>query len=600
MRLKKRRFLMIGNTYETSFDAMGRPSRVAYQQPAAEGGATIEVARNAVYDAAGRLVSLERPSALNVVDRWMGKILYGATLAAETRQYNVRGQMTRQSFNGIDIQYIFPSVNNDGRVERRVFTGPGVSEDVSYTYDVLGRLTRAETAGAEWGQGFVYDGFGNLTQKNVVKGSALAMSLVVNGATNRVAGWTYDANGNVTQSPQGWYSYDAANRLVWAQSAAGTEAYGYAGNNQRVWKKRDGTMEVYFYLPDGRLVATYERIWRWAPDFPNEWCLKRVGERVWFAGTLLTVDGERVYTDRLGSVVRRGTQVYRYYPHGEPFGTNPVTTGPHFATYERDQVAGLDQAWNRGYLPTYGRFAQADPYQASGGAGDPGSWNRYGYVVGDPVNYRDPTGLIRLTVEYCNAYPGDPDCRLHPKGDGWLDCYQHRYWDPEIRGRCLMMEYLAYLAPPPREERPRPQEPICAIELWYRPTQMRAMNHAYLRLLIEFEGESTEVIVEAGPERDTVGDWGLLIRRNYPEVSVPGGAGNRQWGSSLKERTYCADAARIQNAVGTYENNLVPYRPIAGPNRNSFINWVMQTARISHFWGSAPPDTWAWSIPLYP
>jgi hypothetical protein len=126
------------------------------------------------------------------------------------------------------------------------------------------------------------------------------------------------------------------------------------------------------------------------------------------------------------------------------------------------------------------------------------------------------------------------------------------------------------------------------------------MNHAYLRLLIEFEGESTEVIVEAGPERDTVGDWGLLIRRNYPEVSVPGGAGNRQWGSSLKERTYCADAARIQNAVGTYENNLVPYRPIAGPNRNSFINWVMQTARISHFWGSAPPDTWAWSIPLYP
>jgi RHS repeat-associated protein len=109
-----------------------------------------------------------------------------------------------------------------------------------------------------------------------------------------------------------------------------------------------------------------------------------------------------VYTDRLGSVVRRGTQVYRYYPHGEPFGTNPVTAGPHFATYERDQVAGLDQAWNRGYLPTYGRFAQADPYQASGGPKDPGSWNRYGYTRGDPVNRYDPPGLADFsTTGYC-------------------------------------------------------------------------------------------------------------------------------------------------------------------------------------------------------
>jgi RHS repeat-associated protein len=179
-------------------------------------------------------------------------------------------------------------------------------------------------------------------------------------------------------------------------------------------------MEVYFYLPDGRLVATYERIWRWAPDFPNEWCLKRVGERVWFAGTLLTVDGERVYTDRLGSVVRRGTQVYRYYPHGEPFGTNPVTTGPHFATYERDQVAGLDQAWNRGYLPTYGRFAQGDPYQASGGAGDPGSWNRYGYVGGDPVNFYDPPGLF-MAVPQPNGHSlshGIPNAGGFPLGGG--------------------------------------------------------------------------------------------------------------------------------------------------------------------------------------
>jgi RHS repeat-associated protein len=305
--------------------------------------------------------------------------------------------MTRQTFNGIDIQYIFPAANNDGRVERRVFTASGVSEDVSYSYDVLGRLTRAETAGAEWGQAFVYDGLGNLVQKNVAKGSAPAMSLTVNGATNRVTGWSYDANGNVTQGPLGTYAYDSVNRLTRADTAWGYEEYGYAANNQRLWKtKSDGTMEVYFYLPDGRLVATYERIWRY---YPTEWCLKRTSERVWFGGTLLVADRAAVYTDRLGSVVSRGTpgttEVYRYYPHGEAFAGNPSTTGPHFGTYDRDQHAGLDQAWNRGYLNAYGRSAQADPYQASGGAGEPGSWNRYGYVQGDPVNFHDPRGLMQ-------------------------------------------------------------------------------------------------------------------------------------------------------------------------------------------------------------
>jgi hypothetical protein len=36
-----------------------------------------------------------------------------------------------------------------------------------------------------------------------------------------------------------------------------------------------------------------------------------------------------------------------------------------------------------------------DPYKASAGASDPGSWNRYAYVGGDPINYKDSTGLYR-------------------------------------------------------------------------------------------------------------------------------------------------------------------------------------------------------------
>ncbi|MCC7497811.1 MAG: hypothetical protein IT160_09550 [Bryobacterales bacterium] len=50
-------------------------------------------------------------------------------------------------------------------------------------------------------------------------------------------------------------------------------------------------------------------------------------------------------------------------------------------------------AMNREYSAAYGRFLTPDPYMASGGVADPGSWNRYAYTQGDPVNYTDPSGL---------------------------------------------------------------------------------------------------------------------------------------------------------------------------------------------------------------
>ncbi|HLH43877.1 MAG TPA: RHS repeat-associated core domain-containing protein, partial [Bryobacteraceae bacterium] len=57
---------------------------------------------------------------------------------------------------------------------------------------------------------------------------------------------------------------------------------------------------------------------------------------------------------------------------------------------------GLDYADQRYYQPGMGRFLTADPYMANnGGSGepsDPGSWNRFAYVGGDPVNLTDPDG----------------------------------------------------------------------------------------------------------------------------------------------------------------------------------------------------------------
>lgn len=62
----------------------------------------------------------------------------------------------------------------------------GVTEEMNYTYDALNRLVRAETTGAGWRNAYTYDGFGNLTGKTVVKGTAPYLSVLVNGATNRL------------------------------------------------------------------------------------------------------------------------------------------------------------------------------------------------------------------------------------------------------------------------------------------------------------------------------------------------------------------------------------------------------------------------------
>ena len=86
-----------------------------------------------------------------------------------------------------------------------------------------------------------------------------------------------------------------------------------------------------------------------------------------------------------------------HYPYGEQKGG----TVPSFATYTRDTFTNLDYAINRYYSATTGRFLSPDPYQPSGGPANPGSWNRYSYVQGDPVNWNDPSGLQRISPAYC-------------------------------------------------------------------------------------------------------------------------------------------------------------------------------------------------------
>jgi len=76
-------------------------------------------------------------------------------------------------------------------------------------------------------------------------------------------------------------------------------------------------------------------------------------------------------------------------------------------------VNALRAADNRYYSNAYGRFMTPDRYRKSANPNAPQSWNRYAYVVGDPTNNNDPTGLCVIDgVEYPD---GGDEC---PNGTG--------------------------------------------------------------------------------------------------------------------------------------------------------------------------------------
>jgi RHS repeat-associated protein len=111
----------------------------------------------------------------------------------------------------------------------------------------------------------------------------------------------------------------------------------------------------------------------------------------YFGGKLLKNAGGYVNRDRLGSIGK-------FFPYGQERPSATTNGKEKFATYTRDAETGLDYAVNRYHSSGEGRFLSPDPYINSAGLGSPGSWNRYAYVEGDPINGYDPQGLETITV----------------------------------------------------------------------------------------------------------------------------------------------------------------------------------------------------------
>jgi len=194
----------------------------------------------------------------------------------------------------------------------------------------------------------------------------------------------------------GQAAYDVENRLTYMPppTAGGTGTYyGYDPQNKRVWiRKPNGVEDVHLYGLNGRLLVKLNTPTEYA-YLGNKLAFKKVPTG---GSGILDINAME---DRLGSV---GS----YFPYGTD-RTTSTTEDIKFATYHRD-ATGLDYANQRYYDSRMGRFLTPDPYIASGGPADPGSWNRYAYTRGDPVNRNDPFGTLDSTPTDGNGCVSDP------------------------------------------------------------------------------------------------------------------------------------------------------------------------------------------------
>ncbi|MGC2400278.1 MAG: RHS repeat-associated core domain-containing protein [Acidobacteriaceae bacterium] len=168
-------------------------------------------------------------------------------------------------------------------------------------------------------------------------------------------------------------------------------AYVYNENGQRVRKSTSpGAFTEFFYGPNGLVQSVYN-----GSGWPAEYV---------FAGSHLIADytngtTDFVLTDHLGST-RVMTGVNQavlsnmdYMPFGQQIAGGSATTDK-FTGQEYDSESGLYQFPFRYFESPMARFMTADPAGlAAADPTNPQTWNRYAYVINNPVLLTDPTGL---------------------------------------------------------------------------------------------------------------------------------------------------------------------------------------------------------------
>jgi RHS repeat-associated protein len=282
--------------------------------------------------------------------------------------------------------------NSIGSLQKFVWTdgnNSALNQTCTYSSDALNRIASVG-CGSPWGQTFAYDAFGNVTKTANGGTSYLA---TYNAQTNQVKSGvtaTYDANGNQTMtnfvSP---ISYDANQNPVMAGSTSMT--YDALGRLVEFGGK------PVVYGPSGEKLAVFN-----GTAYTASIALPGGGEAYYTSGALTSLrhkdwlGSSRLATSWAHAVVSKAA----YAPYGENYNLSG-TTDLDFTGQTQASVSTLFDFPARKYDPNAGRWTVPDP----GGWSvvdptNPQSFNRYAYVLNQPLAFIDPTGLDPCGTSY--------------------------------------------------------------------------------------------------------------------------------------------------------------------------------------------------------
>ena len=309
---------------------------------------------------------------------------------------------------GSSVQNLNYSWDNMGNLLTRGDANQGVSE--SFGYDSLYRLTSAQVSGQP-AQTVSYANNGNILTKSDV-GSYTYSPTKIHAVT--AAGgnsYAYDANGNVTTrtgSSVTWYANNKPKSIAgsgqtstfeygpsgqyWKQVASysnGTETSTYIGGVlEMVASTATGITSYRHHIhANGRTVAIYNR--------GSNGANNTVYPLVDHLGSVEAI------TDQNGAIIVKES----FDPWGKRRGSNWVglpssgdltnianSTRRGYTGHTMLDNVGLVHMNGRVYDPVIGRFLSADPFIQF--ADDTQSWNRYTYVLNNPLSYTDPSGYF--------------------------------------------------------------------------------------------------------------------------------------------------------------------------------------------------------------
>ncbi|KNC68159.1 hypothetical protein AC626_06480 [Pseudoalteromonas rubra] len=351
----------------------------------------------------------------------------GATgLSTGLTATNIQTQTGTNSFSAV---YDY---NGGGQLKTRTFTGLySKTRTESFTYDGLNRLSTATNQFGSIKQTlhYCYDALGNMLKKGATTNCQAGDNRFMYGNSQRSTAnagphalrydnktgktYHYDNNGNMTSDGSRTLHYSGFDKVTQIHKANELRVqFSYGAGLSRYYRKDtylNGEDEAKGQLnKETFYLGNFERIVTDSGDITHQYTVgnmqitenKQSGEATHrlmvrdYLGSVLAVS-EINANNTAGKLV----QTFRYDPFGQQFAMNEGT-GSVFHGYMRYGFTGHEMLNElniihmngRIYDPTLGRFLQADPHiQAPENSQ---SYNRYSYVLNNPLSYTDPSGYF--------------------------------------------------------------------------------------------------------------------------------------------------------------------------------------------------------------